>query len=426
MRSGPWLIRQAALMPRRVFYGWWLVGAGFVAGLIQTALFSLGFGAFFLPIAQEFNTTRGALSGAFSAVRIEGGVLGPIAGYLVDKVGPRAMMAAGFILFGTGLIVTSRVTSIPQFYAAFLLTGVGAYLCWYIPATTAAINWFSRLRSRALSLVLLGSVVGGPLIPVLAWSIDSFGWRATLVGSGIFVWAVGLPLAALMRGPPEDYGCYPDGDVASQDGASPDSAESASFRAASNELTLAQALRSSRFWYLATAHSISLLAWGALSVHMIPAMVDVGLSEQLSATMVGVTLGIAIIGRLWAGFFSGILGTKPSLVVAFAFQTGALVSLSLATSLAWVVLFAVLMGLGYGARGILLVTFRGELFGRRSYATITGILEPILTVGFVVGPLLAGVLYDFQESYRLAFVSLAALNFAGLFFLLPIAIPRRG
>ena len=65
----------------------WLIGVGFIAGVIQSVLFSLGFGAFFLPIAQEFNVTRGALSGAFSAVRIQGGILGPFAGYLVDKIG---------------------------------------------------------------------------------------------------------------------------------------------------------------------------------------------------------------------------------------------------------------------------------------------------------------------------------------------------
>jgi len=408
--------------PKRIFYGWWLIGVGFIAGVIQAVLFSLGFGAFFLPIAQEFNITRGALSGVFSAVRIQGGILGPFAGYLVDKIGPRVMMLSGFLLFGAGLVVTAQVNSLIQFYGGFLLTGAGAYLCWYIPATTVAINWFSRLRNKAITLVLMGSVAGGPLVPILTWAIATFGWRDTLIGSGIFVWTIGIPLAMLIRTRPEDYGQYPDGACLKES----QSQEIDIYynRTSKYELTIYQILHSSNFWYMAIAHSFSLLAWGAVSVHMIPAMVDIGLSSQFAAYIVGLTTMVAVAGRVWVGFFNSIFDTKVALIISLIFQSIALLSLGFASNIILVILFAIFMGFGFGARGPLLVIFRGELFGRKSYATITGILEPILMVGVVTGPVLAGFMYDFQDTYRIAFVTLAILNFIGIFFLAPISKPR--
>ena len=413
--------RLVSQKPKRIFYGWWLIGVGFIAGVIQTVLFSLGFGAFFLPIAQEFNVTRGALSGVFSAARIQGGIIGPFAGYLVDKIGPRVMMTSGFLLFGAGLLVTSQVNSLVQFYGGFLVTGVGAYLCWYIPATTVAMNWFSRLRRKAISLVLMGSVAGGPLVPVLAWSIATFGWRDTLIGSAVFVWVIGVPLAMLIKTRPEDHGQYPDGSLSKE--SQSEEMDISYNRSVEYGLSINQTLHTTKFWYLAIAHSFSLLAWGAVSVHMIPAMVDIGLSSQFAAYIVGLTTGIAVVGRVWVGFFSGVLGTKLALIISLIFQSIALLSLGFATNIILVIFFAIFMGLGFGARGPLLVIFRGELFGRKSYATITGVLEPILMVGVVIGPVLAGFMYDFQDTYRIGFITIASLNLIGIFFLFPINPP---
>ncbi len=387
-----------------------------MAGVLQTSLFALGFGAFFIPITDALNTSRTALSGAFSATRIQGGMLGLLAGFLIDKTGPRVMMMAGFLFFGAGLILTSLVHSVPQFYGTFLITGTGAYLCWYLPSTTTAMNWFSRNRSRAMSIVLLGSVVGGPLVPILTWSINAFGWRPTLAGAGIFVWLVGVPLSTLMRRRPEDYGYAPDGDSPSPAVAR----RPGSLSPGEPDFTLKQALKSSKFWYLSLAHSISLMAWGAVSVHMIPALVDGGLSEQTASTMAGVMLGVAVIGRLFAGFTADLLGTKRILAVAFAMQTVGLIFLSYATNMGIALVFAIFMGLGYGARGTLLVSFRGELFGKRAFAAITGMSEAILAVGYVASPLLAGIVYDAEKSYFWAFVGLAVLNAIGILFLIPI------
>lgn len=326
------------------------------------------------------------------------------------------MMMVGFIFLGGGLLLTSQVHSVPQFYGTFLIAGIGAYLCWYLPSTTTAMNWFRRKRSRAMSIVLLGSVVGGPLVPILTWSINAFGWRSTLVGSGIFVLIVGIPLSTLMRRRPEDYGYLPDG-------ASPSfaAAQKAGYIAPDEpDFTLKEALKSSTFWYLSLAHAISLMAWGAISVHMIPALVDGGLSEQAASTMAGVMLGIAVVGRLFAGFSADILGTKKILIVAFALQTAGMVFLSYASNLVLSLVFALFMGLGYGARGTLLVSFRGELFGKRAFAALTGISELILAVGYVASPLVAAMVYDAQKSYFWAFIGLAILNTIGILFLFPI------
>ena len=237
-----------------------------------------------------------------------------------------------------------------------------------------------------------------------------------MAGSGIFVWLVGVPLSMLMRRKPEDYGYAPDGEspttgVAQKHGV---------VAVVEPDFTLKQALKSPKFWYLSMAHSISLMAWGAVSVHAIPALVDGGLSEQTASTMAGVMLGFAVFGRLFAGFTADWLGTKRILAVAFAMQTVGLVFLSSVTNFGMAVFFAVFMGIGYGARGTLLVSYRGELFGKRAFAAITGISELILAVGYVASPLLAGLAYDAQKSYFWAFIGLAILNAIGMLFLVPI------
>ena len=139
--------------------------------------------------------------------------------------------------------------------------------------------------------------------------------------------------------------------------------------------------------------------------------------------MVGLTTGVAVFGRVWVGFFNDVFGTKLAIIISLIFQSIALLSLGWANNIVLVILFAIFMGFGFGARGPLLVIFRGELFGRNSYATITGILEPILMVGAVIGPVLAGFIYDFQDTYTMAFTILAALNVLGIFFLVPISKP---
>ena len=202
-------LRQRA---QRVFYGWWIVLAGFAIQAFNGCLLFHGFGAYVLPLQAEFSWSRAQISGVFSMLRAESGLLGPLQGWLIDRYGPRALMRVGFVLFGAGFALFSRVDSLPSFYLSFAVIALGSSLGGFMSLSTTIAHWFVRRRSTALGFMLAGMGTGGLLVPAMVWSLSEYGWRSTALVSGLLVMLVGLPLSQLMRRRPEDYGLLPDGD----------------------------------------------------------------------------------------------------------------------------------------------------------------------------------------------------------------------
>lgn len=198
--------------PRRIFYGWLIVAGGFVIQLLNGSLLFHAFTAYILPLQAEFGWSRAALSGAFSMARAEGGILGPLQGWLIDRYGPRQIMRIGNALFGLGFILFSRMHSLPTFYASFACIALGSSLGGLMPIATTVTNWFARRRATALGIAMTGTGTGGLFIPLVVACLSAFGWRNTAFVSGLVILAVGVPVAQVMRHRPEDYGYLPDGD----------------------------------------------------------------------------------------------------------------------------------------------------------------------------------------------------------------------
>ena len=91
-------------MPRgRIFYGWWIVAAGFgLEGLIGALMFH-AYGAYAVLLREEFGWSKTMLSAAFAMARAESGILGPVQGWLTDRFGPRVLIRVGMVIFGVGL-----------------------------------------------------------------------------------------------------------------------------------------------------------------------------------------------------------------------------------------------------------------------------------------------------------------------------------
>lgn len=387
----------------------------------------MGAGAFFLPIAREFDTTRASISWAFSAIRLEGGLTGPLEGFLIDRFGPRRMMLVGWVIFGFGFLFLSVVQSLPQFFAAFLIAAFGSSLAGFLPISTTVVNWFSRWRGTALGIVLAGNSLGGLFVPLMVLAILTFGWRPTAAGMGVFVILTGIPLSLVMRRRPEDYGMLPDGDQpepeSRDNGDDSSDVSSSSSETQEQDLSVRQALRTSPFWFLAFAHSGALTAWSAVAVHLIPALVDTGMSETQAGAIFAVQSIVASASRLGGGFLGDKIGIKQVLVAAYICQALALIILAFASTPFHAVLFAIFMGMGFGARGPLTTALRGNLFGRKNYATISGAMEPLTMLGSVIAPVLAGVTYDIQHSYTVAFLAIAVVNIVSIALLIPIRKP---
>ncbi|SVC83052.1 uncharacterized protein METZ01_LOCUS335906, partial [marine metagenome] len=328
---------SAVPVQHRVFYGWFIVAAATLASTIQSSVFNVGAQTLVLPLVREFNATRTAVSIAFSLRRLEGGLTGPIEGYLIHWIGPRRYMVGGWVIFGLGLITTGICQNMYQFYLAFLLVTLGQSVAGFLPIVTVLINWFDRGRGRAIAIYQLGGSLGALLIPALAWLILNVGWRQTMIAIGFAVIIVGVPLALVMRPNPEDYGYLPDGakPVAQEGNATIAEKDEAADNSSNfdSEQTISQALRSRNFWFLGLSHSAGITAWGALQVHQIPALVEIGIDELAAAGILSYTLVIAALGRLIGGFLGDVAGPKKVTALAFISQGISVVILAFATSL---------------------------------------------------------------------------------------------
>ena len=435
------IIKRALMRTRdrRIFYGWWLLGAGVVATTLHGGLFTYGFAAFFVPLAADLGTSRGSLSVAFSFVRLESSLLGPIEGYLIDRFGPRRIMVVGYVIFAAGFLLFSRVHSLRAFYFAFALVALGGSLSGFLPVFTAVCNWFVRRRGVASGIAMSGINIGGVLVVVVALAITSFGWRTTAVGMAEAILLLGFPLAAMMRHRPQSHGFLPDGDPLDTPAPSSGPRGSEKQLGAAQvtragparehaDFTPMQALRTSAFWLLALAHGFSLLMVGAVTIHEIPLLVDTGMTYETAAAILSLMTGFAIVGRIGGGFVGDKLGKKPTLIACFVMMAAGLVILGTTQSLAQAVLFAIPYGLGYGARGPMMVALRADYFGPRNFATIMGLSQPIMMIGSFIGPAAAGFAYDIQGSYAVVFTVIAVVGLTGAILVLFVrqpAPPRR-
>jgi sugar phosphate permease len=405
---------RIARRTRGVFYGWWLVAGGLGIQALQSSLLGSAYTAYVVLLQAEFGWSKTVFSVAYSVQQAESGLLGPFQGWLIDRFGPRAVMRAGIVLFGIGLMLFSRVQSIPAFYAIFFLIAVGTSLGGFLPMSTTIVNWFERRRATAMGLMQTGMGIGGLLVLFVARSMDVYGWRATAFASGLIVIAVGLPIVQLIRHRPEDYGLLPDGDTPDERSAWLAARAAAGRPAArTGDFTVRAALRTPAFWLISLGHSSALLVVSVVNVHLIPHLKEsLGYTVQAGALVVTVVTVSSMVGMLVGGPLGDRLNKRLIVIGCMFGHMAALLSLAYAANTAMVLFFAVTHGLAWGVRGPLMQAIRADYFGRSSYATIMGFSSIIVTIGTMVGPLLAGIMADRLGDYRLGFTILALL--AGL------------
>ena len=411
----------------RVFYGWWIVaGAAAVQGLFSLVYYQ-SFGAYLVFFEREFTWGRGALSGAYAMARLESSIIAPIQGWLLDKVSPRMLMRVGAVMVGGGFMMLSQVNSLFTYYVAFGIISIGASLAGFLTINITVARWFERWRTRAISLTMIGGGVGGLGAPLLAWSLDTFGWRETAFVSGLATMVVCLPIAQLMRESPERYGLLPDGDL--RDVEHGDETEGAHREVVLEGFTLKQALRNRSFWYLGIGHGIALLAVSVINTHVIIHLVEL---LDLSVTAAAAVFAVILATQVVAQVIGGIMGDRYSkrLLAAGAMVGHALAMLILAmTSALWLIFAAaVIHGAAWGVRGPLMTTIRAEYFGRRALGTIMGFGTTFAMVGSTIGPVFAGLMVDITGSYRIAFFTIAVVvGLSSLSFLLAVKpeFPRR-
>ncbi len=392
-----------------VFYGWWIVLAGSISQAYTSGIFWQGFGAFFDPIIEQFGWSRALTAGAMSLQRMESGGVSPFVGWFIDKFGPRNVMLFGTFLTALGFILLSRIQELWHFYAAFLILTLGLSFGTFLIVTTAVANWFVENRSKALSITMAGSGLGGVLVPVVIWLIATTDWRTGLVVVGIGCLAVGIPVSFVMRSRPEDYGMLPDGTRLPEGGEQAQSNGPAPRRSAlSGEVTMTtrEALKSRVFWQLAIAMGVSGMVISA-SIHQIPAITSFGISRNVAGfAILGVSI-FSVAGRLGSGFFGDRLDKRHVIAVALLFQFIGTVVFALTSEIWHLIIFVITWGFGFGASIPVRFALIADLFGRRHYGSIMGTLMTTSAVFGVIAPVLVGWIFDIRGNYREPFALMA-------------------
>ena len=406
MRSLP----MSGEQPRpRIFYGWYIVAAGFFTQLLIGMLMFHSFGTYVTLMRADFGWSRTTFAIAFAMQRAESGILGPIQGWAIDTYGPRRIMAAGMVLFALGFMMLSQVEHVWTFYIAFMLIAIGASLSSFLSLVVAIVNWFHRRRTMALGLLSLGFAVGGFTATPVALVIEAMGWRAAAFASGVAVLAIGLPLAGLVRHRPEDYGLLPDG-ARSRSSLDEDfDDEDAEFG-----LGVREALGTSAFWLISFGQASALLVIGALMVHLVVYIhEDLGFGLGLAALAITVQAVGQVAGQFAATYAGDRLPKRPLIVAALLGHAFAIFMLALVSTLPMVYIAVAINGTAWGVRAPLQMAIRADYFGRRSFGTIMGFSSLVIMSGMIIGPTFAGVMFDQTGSYQLSFIVLAVFAVLG-------------
>jgi sugar phosphate permease len=407
---------------KRLFYGWYMVAAGSGLQVLQSGLMTQSFGAYLAVLQVERGWSKTALSGAAALQQMEAAILGPVLGWFIDRFGPQGMIRAGIVVFGIGLMLLSFTDTLLAFYGAFVVIALGASLCGFFPVNVALIHWFERWRARALSSLSLGIALGGISVPLVAWSLQTYGWRATAFVSGIIAIVLGLPLAMVFRRRPEDHGMVADGIVKPANPESKFDIEKDNRR----DFTAREALRTPAFWLLSLGHGFALLVVHAVSVHAIAHMHQ-GLGYSVAqASLVYTLLTLSQIGGVVIGWLIGDRYDKR--VISGGCMLGhmaGLLLLTYAVAVPMVLAFAVLHGAAWGLRGPFMQALRADYFGRSAIGMILGLSVMIIVVGQVAGPMVAGILADATGNYRAGFTILALLAGVGSLFFFFARKPER-
>jgi MFS family permease len=383
----------------RVYEGWIVVWSFALLIVVIGTVFFFGFGTIFTPIIQDFGWSNAEVSLAFSLRSEVGGIAAPIVGVMIDRFGPRRSLLSGVIVSALGVFGMSYMQNLWQFYLGMFVIALGVSASGGPVGMVAAATWFEQRRARAISFLTVGGGVAGLAVPIVAWLVESAGWRDALRLLAVVIVLVGLFVTANVRSRPAGHPQPMDG-----------------FRAGGAEARAAGArriwgvpgrivIRDRAFLLLAAGQACVAFSTTALIVHIIPYLEAQGVSKTAAATTVTVYTLTSLIGRLGLGYLGDKRNKRLLMAGACGVVAVAIPLLALTTSLWPTMLVMILIAPGFGGTIPLRPAMLADYYGIQFFGTVNGAMTLIQTFGAFFGPWLVGWLVDVTGEYTLGWLA---------------------
>jgi MFS family permease len=391
-------------------YGWAVVAA-------STALVAVAFGANYIvvvglkPIAEEFGWPRSIPSLAYSLSLFGSGLGGIAMGWLADRIGIFRPVLLGAAMVGLGAVAAAQSQGALTLLLSYgVQVGLLGNSTVFAPLLTSATRWFDRRRGVAVSLVASGQSIAGFVWPsIFRWSIEQYGWRATMTAFGIFAVSAMLPIAFVLRRPPP----------ASPAGRAAEGAPDAAGRVLGLAPNLVLVL-------LFLAIIGCCVAMAMPMVHIVAYCSDLGFAAARGAEMLSLLLGAAVISRLLFGGLADRIGALPTLLISSSLQAVAMALYAWVDTLLG--LYALSLGFGLVFGGIVpsyALAVR-ELFPAAEAGWRIGVVFLGGTIGMALGGWLGGAIFDLTGAYHAAFLTGFVFNLANLVLVVQLVWRHRG
>lgn len=381
-------------------YGWVVVAAAFALMLVGFSA-AYSFAAFFSAFEAQFGASRGHIALVFSIAAFLWFLIGAPGGMAADRFGPRRVAIVGVISLVVALWLASRAQSLVVLYVTYSIgVGLGVGLV-YVPSVGALQPWFTRNRALASGLAIAGIGAGNIAGPLLAtWWIGLFGWRGAYVALGVYALVLGGIAAFAIRAKP--------GLAAAR---------------ATSGVSLGAAVRTRPFWLLYASLVLACIGTFVPMVHLSPFAQDAGYSEAQGVLLVSLIGVGSLLGRFTIGGVADRFGRNVSLAVMYA-GLGVMLIVWWATTAWWLLaVFALVFGMCYGGYVALVPTLVMDLYGARDVSGIIGWLYTGAGIGTLLGPWLAGAMYDALGAYDVPILVAAGLSFLAAISVAPL-IPK--
>jgi len=411
-----------------IYYGWIIVAVALISMAFWFGI-RASFSVFYVALLEDFAWSRGETAGVQSMALITYTVLAPLVGGIIDRLGPRRIVAVGVVILATGFVLCAFVKTLVQLYVSYGIIMSAGVTCVSIVAYSPILaNWFEKKRGLASGIAVSGMGIGTFfLVPLSQYFIALWGWRITFAALGGIVFVILFPLVSVfLRHRPEELGLMPDGMDGEKrhDNGSPSSREPDRLK---EEWTFKKALGAKRFWALLGLILFAAMGVFIVIVHHVKFLVDTGIDKMTVSMLFGL-IGIISSGfRIFWGWLSDRIGRELAYTMGMICICIGVCSLLLIEPMRARVLvypFFIFFGIGWGVTAPMFIAAAADLFQGRIFGFIYGIMEGGVGIGAAFGAWVPGYIFDRTHSYQWGFaLALAGFVLSGL--LMWVVAPKK-